>query len=60
MNLSETPGTINKFGRTNWKFQRTFRTPLKNLPPFVETIIKAVPEIKGAELTVVGYFEFEP
>jgi len=41
MKLSENPDALTKFRRTAWKFQQTFQTPLKNLQPFVSTIVKA-------------------
>lgn len=59
MDLSEAPGTINKFGRTAWKFQQTFRTPLKNLEPLISSVITAVPRIQAACLTIDKVI-FEP
>ena len=41
MTLSEVPGGLKRFRRSPWRFQTTFRTPLKELQPFVATIIAA-------------------
>jgi hypothetical protein len=59
MDLSYTPGAINKFGRTAWKFQKTFRTPRKNLHPCVSSVVAAVPTIQEACLTI-DKVVFEP
>jgi hypothetical protein len=59
MTLSETPGALKKFRRTTWRFQQTFGTPLKNLQPFVATIITAHEPFERASLTIDGVI-FEP
>ncbi|HVP42115.1 MAG TPA: hypothetical protein VMS96_01710 [Terriglobales bacterium] len=59
MMWSEAPGTINKFGRTAWKFQQTFLTPLKDVRRFVETIASAMKPVEKASLTVDTWV-FEP
>jgi hypothetical protein len=59
MTFSQTPGVIKKFGRTPWRFQRTFQTPLKNLRGFVGTIMLVHPEISRGKLTV-DQIVFEP
>jgi len=41
MNLSETPNAFKQFRKTPWRFQQTFKTPLKSLHPFVAAIISA-------------------
>jgi hypothetical protein len=41
MDLSETPNVLKQFRKISWKFQQTFKTPLKNLHPFVASIISA-------------------
>jgi hypothetical protein len=41
MTLSETPNALKRFRQSSWKFQQTFKTPLKNLQPFVATIVSA-------------------
>lgn len=59
MNVSQTPGAIKKFGRTPWKFQSTFQTPLRQLDSFVSTILSANEALESASVTVDGYV-FEP
>ena len=39
MKVSDTPSALNQIRKTPWKFQQTFKTPLKNLKPFVATIL---------------------
>ena len=39
MNLSETSSALKQLRKTPWKFQQTFKTPLKNLRPFVAAIL---------------------
>lgn len=39
MKLSETTDEVERFRAVSWKFQRTFLTPLKNLPHFVATFL---------------------
>jgi hypothetical protein len=39
MTLSEAPGAVKQFRRKAWKFQQTFQTPLRNVGPFVKTIV---------------------
>jgi hypothetical protein len=48
MEVSDTPSVLKQFHRTPWKFQRTFKTPLKNLQPFVATIVSAGQSFKTA------------
>jgi hypothetical protein len=52
MTFSENPSALKKFRRTAWKFQQTFQTPLKNLEPFVSTIISAGEQWKSGSLTI--------
>ena len=59
MNISKRPGAIKKFGRTPWKFQSTFQTPLKQLDPFVSTILSANEALESASVIIEG-FVFEP
>ncbi len=59
MTFTINPGAIKKFRRTAWEFQQTFRTPLKNLPPFVSTILSALEPLDSASLTIDGAV-FEP
>jgi hypothetical protein len=39
MNVSETPNALKQFRKTQWRFQETFKTPLKDLRPFVASIV---------------------
>jgi hypothetical protein len=41
MHISDTPGALRQFRKSAWKFQRTFKTPLKNLQSFVTSIVSA-------------------
>jgi hypothetical protein len=59
MLLTEAPGSLKKFKRTSWKFQQTFSTPLKNLAPFVATIVKASRPVQEGCL-VIDQWVFEP
>lgn len=59
MMCSEVPGTIKKFKRTDWRFQQTFLTPLKDLRRFVDTIVSAMKTVETASLTVDTWV-FEP
>ena len=59
MIASHIPGTIKQFGRTIWRFQQTFGTPLKDLDRFVSTILSADPMIEEACVTI-DQVVFEP
>jgi hypothetical protein len=59
MRLFESPGALKRFRRKAWGFQRTFQTPLKELPPFVERVMSALPGIDGA-VVVFERIVFEP
>jgi hypothetical protein len=59
LTVTQTPGAIKKFSRSSWRFQQPFLTPLKNLNPFVATILDAVEQIESAVATIDGYV-FEP
>ena len=48
-----------RFRKTPWKFQQTFKTPLKDLPNFVATILSRCPQRKGASITI-DTVVFEP
>jgi hypothetical protein len=41
MKLSETLNASKLVRKASWKFQQTFQTPLKNLEPFVASIVSA-------------------
>jgi hypothetical protein len=57
--LSSAPGSLKRLRKVPWRFQQTFLTPLKNLQPFVATIIAAREEIQGGTVTV-NNIVFEP
>ncbi len=59
MTLSNTRGLIKKFGRTSWRFQTTFGTPLKDLDSFVSAILADDGEFAKGTVTIDGYV-FEP
>jgi hypothetical protein len=45
MHVSDTPSALKQIRKSAWKFQRTFKTPLNNLQPFVAAILStASPE----------------
>jgi hypothetical protein len=52
MMISEATGNLKTFRRTPWKFQQTFRTPLKQLQAYVTTIVSSTREIKSGLLTI--------
>jgi hypothetical protein len=39
MNASDTPSALKQIRKASWKFQQTFKTPLKKLESFVASII---------------------
>jgi hypothetical protein len=51
MTFASAPGAFKKFKRTPWRFQQTFRTPLKDLDRFVETIL-ATARIEHCTITI--------
>ena len=59
MRIYEAPGTLKKFRKTAWEFQVTFHTPLKELAPFVEVIMSALPGTQAAT-AVIEQMVFEP
>jgi hypothetical protein len=59
MTLSQSPGSLKRFGRTPWRFQQTFQTPLQNLEPFVTTILSARVPIQTASV-IFDQVVFEP
>jgi len=59
MTLSEAPGSLKRFRRTPWRFQRTFHTPLKKLQPFVATIVSSREPLQAASVTI-DEVVFEP
>ncbi|HWR15624.1 MAG TPA: hypothetical protein VN577_12400 [Terriglobales bacterium] len=60
MRVRLNPGTIKKFGRTAWRYQRTYQIPAgKNVARFASAIIQALEEARDANLTVDNLV-FEP
>ena len=59
MNVSEHPGVLERFRKAPRPFQRTFETPLKNLPNFVRTILSANEHVQGGCL-IINQVVFEP
>jgi len=59
MTLSGAQGALSRFRRTPWRFQQTFYTPLKNLPPFVATVASAHQPLQAASVTIEQVV-FEP
>ena len=57
--LSHNPGSLAKFSRKAWRFQRTIRTPLTNLESFVAEIVSALVPIEKGIIAIDGYV-FEP
>src|SRR5688572_2062499 len=53
MRLFKSRHALKRARRTAWEFQRTFKTPLNDLPRFVGVILSALPKLKGA------YSEFD-
>ena len=52
MEISGTAGALKQFRRTAWRFEQTFHTPLKKLPPFVAVILSALGPIETGSLTI--------
>ena len=59
MTVSENPRASERFRKTPWKFQQTFRTPLKDLKPFVATIASGCEPFQGGCVTI-DEVVFEP
>jgi hypothetical protein len=59
MNLSDAPSPLKHLCKTPWKFQRTLRTPLTKIAPFVSTILASVPSLQTARVTIESV-AFEP
>lgn len=55
MTVTDSRGSIKRFWRTPWRFQKTFQTPLKKLDPFVAVIISALSPFEKACVTIDGY-----
>jgi hypothetical protein len=59
MRICESPGTLKRYRRTVWEFQRTFETPWNDLGQFVDVIVSALSGIEGAQ-AVFDQVVFEP
>jgi hypothetical protein len=59
MTLSATRGSLKRLRNATWRFERTFQTPLRNLSPFVATILSARQQIQGGTVTIDSIV-FEP
>jgi hypothetical protein len=59
LSLFLTSGSLKRLRKVPWRFQQTFRTPLRNLQPFVATIIAGRKQIQGATVTIDSVV-FEP
>jgi hypothetical protein len=52
MIVAESPGSIERFHKTKWRFQQTFRTPLQDLKAFVKTILSAHEGLQNGCVTI--------
>ena len=52
MNLSAASSPLKQLAKTPWKFQRTLLTPVRNLQPFVSTVLLSVPSLQTACVTI--------
>ena len=59
MTTCEAVEALEQFCRSPWEFQQTFETPLKNLQPFVKTIVSVGERVESASLTI-DQVVFEP
>jgi len=59
MILSATPGSLKRLRRIPWRFQQTFLTPLKNLNPFVATILSGRKPAEGGTV-IIDSVVFDP
>lgn len=59
MVILEIPGNMKQFRRTAWKFQQTFRTPLKNLGPFVGAILSVCEPLRSSR-AILEQIVFQP
>ncbi len=57
--LSATSGSLKRLRKIPWRFQQTFLTPLRNLGPFVQTIIWAREQVQAGTVTLDSIV-FEP
>ena len=59
MSITKTPGVAKKLRMTQWEFQSTFETPLKQLEPFVSAILAANEALESGSVTI-DQVVFEP
>ena len=59
MKVSDDPNALSQFRKTLWKFQQTFKTPLKRLEPFVAAIASSIQPLQIASVTIEQVV-FEP
>ena len=52
MTFAEAPTALKEFRRIPWKFQQTFKTPLKKLPQFVAAIVATDQAFQTASVTI--------
>jgi hypothetical protein len=52
MKVSIASSPLKQLGKTPWKFQRTLRTPVKNLQPFVSAILSSASPLQTACVTI--------
>ena len=57
--ISFEPGVTKQFRTTAWKFQQTFRTPLKDLERFTNLVTDGIEELRGARLAIYTWV-FDP
>ncbi len=59
MILSATSGSLKRLRKVPWRFRQTFLTPLRNLQPFVATIVSAREQVQVGTVTLDSIV-FEP
>jgi hypothetical protein len=59
MNLSVGSSPLKQLAKTPWQFQRTLRTPVSSLQPFVSTILSSGPSLQSGRITIKELV-FEP
>ena len=59
MILSTTSGSLKRLRKVPWRFQQTFLTPLRNLQPFVASVVSAREQVQAGVVTLDSVV-FEP
>ena len=59
MTLSAISGSLKRLRKTPWRFQQTFLTPVRDLQPFVATIVSGREHIQAGTVTIDSVV-FEP